>query len=84
MCRYSNLIEEAVQALNDGGDLLGQVASVHCVCSAASSKSRCLNGPSSEEMPARNAEGSREARSCDVDVLIFRSRVPRAMLETVT
>jgi hypothetical protein len=55
VCRYAYLIEEAVQTLNDGGDLLGQVASVHGAYSAASSKSRYLNGPSSEEMPARNA-----------------------------
>lgn len=55
VCRYANLIEKAVQTLNDGGDLLGQVASVHGGCSAASSKSRCLNRPSSEDMPARNA-----------------------------
>ena len=65
VCRYANLIEEAVQALNNGGDLLGQVASVHGGRSAASSKSRCLNGPSSGEMPARNAAAAvgEEARS---------------------
>ena len=51
VCRYADLIEEAVQALNNGCHLLGQVASVHGVCSAASSKSRCLNGPSSEDIP---------------------------------
>ena len=32
MCRHTNLIEEAVQALDDGGDLLRQIAGVHCVC----------------------------------------------------
>lgn len=29
MARYSNLIEQAVQLADDGGDLLGQVAGVH-------------------------------------------------------
>ena len=58
VCRYANLIEEAVQTLNNGGDLLGEVASVHGGCSAASSKSRCLNRPSSGEMPARNADAA--------------------------
>jgi hypothetical protein len=71
MCRYADLIEEAVQALNNGGHLLGQIASVHGGFSAASSKSRCLNGPSSEEMPARNAAAATgvgsegRGRSCD-------------------
>ena len=83
MCRHANLIEEAVQALNNGGDLLGQIAGVHSVCEAASSKSRRLNGPSSEEMPARNAEGSRRLDRAMLFCL-FRSRVPRAMLGTVT
>lgn len=31
VCGHADLIEEAVQALNDGGDLLGQIAGVHDV-----------------------------------------------------
>jgi len=71
MCRYADLVEEAVQTLNNGCHLLRQITSVHGGCSAASSKSRCLNGPSSEEMPARNADAAaavgpgRRGRSCD-------------------
>ena len=38
MARHANLVEEAMQALDDGGNLLRQVGSVHCELRAASSE----------------------------------------------
>lgn len=39
MAGHANLIEQAVQLADDGGDLLGEVAGVHGGCRPASASS---------------------------------------------